>query len=153
MLSLPRFLFPYPVSGVTRLRNPFTFRRRKADTAPPRNEFLQAGFVYWEERLSPDGALRILLGHRDGERSAALVEPRILNAATGEILLDLWRTYKTYEVAFSGTENGRQSLTLTIRDAYTGAVRTAVLDTETRTFLFADAPQDRYPFRRLHELL
>lgn len=139
--SPPRLYFSAPEA--INVNNFFIFGRRRADAVPPQNEFLQAGFVYGEERLSPDGTLRVLLGHRDGERSATLIEPRIVVAATGEVLLDLWRTYKTYEVVFSGTENGRQSLTLTIQDAYTGAVRTAVIDMDTRTFVFADAPQNR----------
>ena len=127
--------------------------RHDTPPPPPQNVFLQAGFVYWEELLSPDGALRVLLGHRDGERSATLIEPRIVDAATGEILLDLWRTYKTYEVTFGGTENGKPSMTLTIRDVYTGAARIAVLDIESRTFVFSDSPQNRQPLRRLHELI
>lgn len=117
------------------------------------HNFLKEGFVYWEEIVSPDGLIRVLNGYRDGEKSLTLVEPRILHAVTGEVLVDLWRTCQDCSVRFSPTPH---TLELTIRNPYKGITRIADIDYRDRTFAFQDTPNVRepliQPFQRASEV-
>jgi hypothetical protein len=111
------------------------------------NLYLTEGFFYWDERMSPDGALRVVVGYSDGERTPSRQEPRVYDAATGEVLLDLWHTAHTYSVRFG--EAGR--LTLIVQDPYRGTSRTAEIDLRARTFAFADESPTRGPLAALRE--
>ncbi len=123
---------------------------RVADGAPRRmteNLYLTEGFFYWDERVSPDGSLRVVFGYSDGERTPSREEPRVYDAATGEVLLDLWHTPYTYSVRYG--DAGR--LTLIIEDPHSNAKRAAEIDFKSHTFAFADAPASREPLASLRE--
>jgi hypothetical protein len=108
-------------------------------------DFKGQGFVYWEEKVSPDGRFRVLYGYSSGEKSPTLVEPRIIEIGTGEVVVDLWHTYLDYQVAFR--EDGKVKLTM--RDTSQVNSRIAEIDLVERTFAFADSPQLREPLFRL----
>jgi hypothetical protein len=131
-----------------------TMRRNStppSDSGPqiPDATFLKEGFVYWKESVSPDGLLRILLGYRDGERSAQLIEPRILDAANGEIILDLWRTYLTYQLRFTHTDPERPGIELTIQNPYRGTIHIADIDVPAKTFVLRGSGRGPEPLRLL----
>ena len=111
-----------------------------------RVEFAGHGFVYGEESASPDGRLRVLWGYSDGERTPLLEEPRFVDAATGEVILDLWHTSHTYLIRFSrGGE-----LILIVQNPFTGTSHLAVIDCERRTFTLDGAQADE-PLAALRE--
>lgn len=48
--------------------------------------------VYTREETSPDGTLNICYNHQEGEKSPTIVEPSVTVVATGEVIIDFWRT-------------------------------------------------------------
>ena len=110
-------------------------------------DFEGQGFVYWDETISPDGRFRLLNGYRDGEKTPTFIEPRIIDALSGQILVDLWHTYQNYEADFSAAGK----ITLRIQDSYQTKSRVVEIDLVQKTFAFEDSPQTRAPLSRLRE--
>lgn len=112
-------------------------------------DFAGHGFVYWEESLSPDGRVRVLWGYSDGEKTPLLEEPRFVDAATGEVILDLWHTSHTYLIKF-----GREGeVILTAQNPFRGTSRVAVIDYERRTFTLDGGAETEKPLAVLREKL
>jgi len=96
-------------------------------------------FIYSEVALSPDGAVRVEYGYSGGERSATIIEPRIIDIKSGEVLIDLWRSSCEGRVEFG--ERGK--FVLTIDSPYYPATYIIDVDAEARTFAFASSPERR----------
>jgi len=112
-------------------------------------EFDGQGFVYSEQVTSPDGRFRLLLGVSGGEKTSTIVEPRIVEAASGRIVVDLWDTYLNYSTTFIGSGKVR----LRIQDVNQTWSRDADVDLDSETFAFADTPAIQEPLSRLSERL
>jgi hypothetical protein len=102
--------------------------------------FVGEGFVYWEIKNSPDGALHILNGCSEGEKSPTLNEPRVIDATTGETVFNLWHSYQNYELHFG--EPGHA--VLTIQNHHKNQTRSVELNFRERTFAFQDEPRRLY---------
>lgn len=110
-------------------------------------EFAGHGFVYWQESQSPGGRVRVLWGYSDGERTPLLEEPRLVDAATGELILDLWHTSHTYLIRF-----GREGeVILTVQNPFRGTSHVAVIDCERRTFILDGGARTEEPLAALRE--
>jgi hypothetical protein len=96
-------------------------------------------FIYSDVALSPDGAVRVEYGYSGGERSATIIEPRIIDMKSGEVLIDLWRS--SYEGRVEFGERGK--FVLTIDSPYYPATYIVDVDAEARTFAFAGSPERR----------
>jgi hypothetical protein len=96
-------------------------------------------FFYSEVVLSPDGAVRVEYGYAGGERSATIIEPRIIDVKSGEVLIDLWRS--SYSATVEFLEHGK--FVLTIDSPYDPATYIADVDAEARTFAFSGSPERR----------
>ncbi|HEY8224882.1 MAG TPA: hypothetical protein VIG25_06360 [Pyrinomonadaceae bacterium] len=108
----------------------------------------QYGFVYSEEVVSPDGAVRVIYGYNDGEKSPTTIEPRIIDVATGEVLVDLWRAWCQGSVEF--VEPGR--LRIRVHDAYYQAlICEAEIDVNHRVFALSTSPRQYEPLGTFRE--
>jgi hypothetical protein len=96
-------------------------------------------FIYSEVALSPDGAVRVEYGYSGGEKSPTIIEPRIIDMKSDEVLIDLWRSSYNGRVEFG--ERGK--FVLTIDSPYYPATYIADVDAEARTFAFAGSPERR----------
>ena len=95
------------------------------------------GFIYTDEAVSPDGQVKVLYGYSDGEKSPITIEPRIIDASTGEVLVDLWRTWSQGSVEF--VVPGR--LLIKVHDAYhRKLICEAQVDLTERVFVLANSP-------------
>jgi hypothetical protein len=106
------------------------------------------GFIYSEEVSSPDGAVKVIYGYNDGEKSPTTIEPRVIDASTGEVLVDLWRAWCQGTVEF--VEPGR--LRIRVHDAYHQVlICEAEIDLNKRVFAMATSPgqyEALYTFRQ-----
>jgi len=107
--------------------------------------FAGEGFVYWEVQNSPDGAFQVLNGYSEGEKSATLIEPRMVDATSGATIFNLWHTYQNYELHFG--EDRRA--TLKVQNLHKNKSRTVALNFREGTFAFEDEPQRLYPLSTL----
>ncbi len=102
----------------------------------------QYGFVYSEEVVSPDGAVKVIYGYSDGEKTPLTIEPRIEDCSTGEVLVDLWRAWCQGTVEFEGP--GR--LRIKVHEAYHRVlICEAEVDVIKKEFVLADTPRQREP--------
>jgi len=108
------------------------------------------GFVYHDEVLSPDGAVKVIYGYSDGEKSPVTIEPRIIDARTGEVLVDLWRAWCQGSVEF--LQPGR--LRIKVKDAYARVlICEAEVNLEARDFVLASNPDRREPLANFRETM
>jgi len=106
------------------------------------------GFVYSEEFVSPDGAVKVIYGYNDGEKSPTTIEPRVIDASTGEVLVDLWRAWCQGSVQF--VEPGR--LRIRVQDAYCRAlICEAEIDLNKRVFALSSSPDHYEPLGTFRE--
>ncbi|HKV39615.1 MAG TPA: hypothetical protein VJX67_10405 [Blastocatellia bacterium] len=85
------------------------------------------------EEVSPDGSIRIVYAYSGGDRTPVITEPRVIDAETGEVLIDLWGS------SFNGRVQIHEDrrLTLTIDDPYLASTVFGVnVDLKAKTFLF-----------------
>lgn len=99
--------------------------------------------------ISPDGSLRVEFEENEYAMSHWVRSPRITDAESGEILLDLWGgTLWDGQVSFGGGGEVALSLRRYPGDRPGFTVR---IDPRVRTFYFEDLPERREPlshFRR-----
>ena len=108
----------------------------------------QYGFIYSEEVVSPDGAVKVIYGYNDGEKTPLTIEPRVFDASTGEVLVDLWRAWCQGTVEF--VEPGR--LRIKVHDAYHRAlICEAEIDLNKRVFSLATSPWQYEPLGMFRE--
>lgn len=106
------------------------------------DEIKNYGFIYSEEVFSPDRTVKVIYGYSDGEKGPITVEPRIIDAASGRILIDLWRTWSQASVEFPGPSR----LLVTVHDAYQRVmICKAEIDLNRRVFMLADTGNDNEP--------
>lgn len=111
------------------------------------------GFVYIEEYVSTDGSLKVIYGNSDGERSPLLIEPRVVDATSGKIYLDLWRLAFNGAVTFGDIGTFR----IKVDDPFRAVtVCEAEVDVRTETFQIPQIskhPEPLSTFRmRVHRL-
>jgi hypothetical protein len=111
------------------------------------------GFVYVEETLSPDGATKVIYGYSEGEKSPLIIEPRVIDVATGEVLLDLWHLRFVGYVMFEGSNKLRVRVDDPQRQV---TVCEAEVNVKEKTYTIPKAsrgPEPLTTFRqRMHEL-
>ena len=116
-------------------------------TADP---FAGQGFVYTETLTSPDSTIKVLNGYSGGEKGATIVEPKVIVAATGRVLFDLWNTYQNCSIRFSDTGNKAD---LRVQNTHNGKEREVVINFTNETFAFVNNPEVWHPLARLPELV
>jgi hypothetical protein len=108
------------------------------------------GFIYSEEIISPDGDLRVVYGYSDGEKTPLIVEPRVIDVSSGEVLIDLWRTYCTSAVEFGA----RGKIKIEVQNPHTQAIICAAdVDLADRTFSLARNLQKIEPLQLLRQII
>ena len=114
-----------------------------------RDVFAGQGFVYYETQASPDGSFLVYKGYSGGEKTPTIIEPRVVVALTGLVLLDLWNSYQNYELHFLNESTAM----LVAQNTHNGRTRTAEVDFAARTFVFRDNPHTTHPLRNLREMI
>jgi len=112
--------------------------------------FAGQGFVYHETLTSPDGTIRVLNGYSGGEKGATIVEPKVIVAATGRVLFDLWNTYQHCSIRFSDADSGAE---LHVSNTHNGQQRDVTIDFVNESFAFKNNPAVRHPLAKLAELV
>lgn len=112
--------------------------------------FAGQGFVYSETLTSPDGTIRVLNGFSGGEKSATIIEPKVIVAATGRVLFDLWNTYQNCSIRFSNTDSGAD---LHVQNTHNGLERDVTINFANETFAFKNDQAVWYPLGKLPELV
>jgi len=106
------------------------------------------GFIYSDEVLSPNGAVKVIYGYSDGEKGPVTIEPRVIDVATGEVLVDLWRGWCQGSVEFM--EPGR--LRIKVQDAYARVlICEAEVDLKAREFVLTNSPDRREPLANFRD--
>jgi hypothetical protein len=106
------------------------------------------GFIYSQEVFSPDGAIKVIYGYNDGEKSPLTIEPRIIDVSSGEVLVDLWRAWCQGSVEFVGP--GR--LRITVHDAYHRVlICEAEIDVNQKLFTLSTSPEQQEPLAIFRE--
>jgi hypothetical protein len=106
------------------------------------------GFIYSDEVVSPDGVVRVIYGFSDGEKSPITVEPRIIEASTGEVLVDLWRAWCQGAVEFLGPGK----LRIKVHDAYHRVlICESEIDLNERVFALMESPHLHEPLTSFRE--
>jgi hypothetical protein len=123
------------VSGAGTLRQTANGRRRHSwigcaycmseETSPHHDS------IYWKDEISPDGRWRVIYDYLDGEKSPLIISPRVIDVATGRVLLDLWRCALNGEVGDFASNRFR----VRISDPYGPTVLEARVDAATETFV------------------
>lgn len=111
---------------------------------------------------SPDGLIRIEFKITGGDREPEFLNPRVVNAASGEVLVDLWETgwavewqpaeaarstlklsdyYTKWTCEMKFIEIGKLRLTLT--HPVSGSIEIADINDNTKTFALAQNPEKR----------
>ncbi|MEP6764894.1 MAG: hypothetical protein ABJB66_11310 [Gemmatimonadaceae bacterium] len=111
--------------------------------------FAGQGFVYYEVKISPDGSLHVLNGYSDGEKTPTLIEPRVVLAATGKILFDLWHTYQNYHLDFCDNGNA----VLNVQNNHSRRTRVVDINFRDSEFSFRDEPGVHRPLSKLEEFI
>lgn len=103
--------------------------------------------VYCQKETSPDGKFLVAYTFVDGEKTPLINEPRVRLAATGEILVDLWKGYLTGSV-YGFTADGFQ---LKVTDHHGPGEVVAFVDEPSRTFRLEGDPTPPRPLAALPE--
>ena len=103
--------------------------------------------IYSREEVSPDGSLHICYNYMEGEKSPTIVEPCVTLVATGEVILDFWRTrLNGYLSEFKA--NGFQ---LKVSDNYDLTTVLLRIDVPSRTFVQVNDSAPARPLAVLSE--
>ena len=103
--------------------------------------------MYYDVQTSPDGSLHVLNGYSGGEKGPTFIEPRVVSAATGKIIFDLWRTYQNYNLVFG--EDG--AAVLKVDNHHSGRSRVVDINFHDSEFAFRDAPHIVRPLSHLEQ--
>jgi hypothetical protein len=105
-------------------------------------------FIYYEEHISPDGVWRVEYGYSGGEKGPTIVEPRVIEIATGRVLVDFWRRYTIGYVGDFSPDGFRITLTEPIASKRI----TVSINTRTETFTMVDEASSPRPIDELYEV-
>jgi hypothetical protein len=108
------------------------------------------GFVYSEEVISLDGKIRVIYGYSDGEKTPLIIEPRVIDAFSEKVIIDLWRTYCNGTVEF-----GEQGfLSIKVENPRTQAIIcVAEIDLAKQTFSLAESNHRDQPLDSLRQII
>ena len=125
--------------------------RQRRTVAPPihtQDSIKKYGFIYSDEVLSPDGTVKVIYGYNDGQKGPVTIEPRIVDVATGEVLVDLWRNWCQGSVEFLEP----RQLRIKVKDAYARVlICEAEIDLDAREFVLTSNPDRREPLTNFRE--
>jgi hypothetical protein len=105
--------------------------------------------IYSREEISRDGLLRVCYNYSDGEKSPLVIEPCITMTATGEVLLDLWRSGWNGHVEKFGTDQ----IQLRVSDRNQLKKILVCIDVHARTFTVADHSSQPQPLSIFRDVL
>ncbi|MEP6779369.1 MAG: hypothetical protein ABJC26_05720 [Gemmatimonadaceae bacterium] len=89
-------------------------------------------------------------GYSGGEKTATIIEPKVIVAATGRVLFDLWNTYQDCSIRFSNADSGAE---LHVANTHNGQQRDVTINFANETFAFKTAPNTWHPLAKLAELV
>jgi hypothetical protein len=104
-------------------------------------------FIYFEEFNSPDGVWRVELGYSGGEKGPTIIEPRVVEIATGRELINFWKTYVIGGVWDFTPDGFRIRLT----EPMTSKTIYVAVNTKTETFVIADHSSSPRPLAKLRD--
>lgn len=116
---------------------------------PSSDPFAGHGFIYYDTTTSPNGTIQVLNGHSGGEKGPVVIETKVVIAATGRVLFDLWNTYQHCRIAFAENDTAELSVT----NAHDGRKRSATINFNDETFILSDGPAVSYPLTTLRKLI
>ena len=117
---------------------------------PDADPFAGHGFVYHEILNSPDGTIRVLNGYSGGEKTATIIESKVIVAATGRVLFDLWNTYQNCSLQFSNADSGAD---LQVANLHNGKQRDVTINFANESFAFKNNPKVWHPLSNLQALV
>ena len=104
-------------------------------------------FIYFEEHTSPDGVWRVEYGYSDGEKGPTIIEPRVIENATGRVFVDFWRRYVIGHVG-DFTPDGFQ---LRLTEPLTSKTMHASINTRNETFTIVGEAVAPRPLNTLYQ--
>ena len=116
----------------------------------PANPFAGQGFVFTETRTSPDGAILVFNGYSGGEKGPTIIEPKIVSAATGRVLVDLWHTYQHYTLRFLDDTSAAE---LRAENTHNKSERIVLIDFTIESFVQKENPAARHALAKLPDFI
>lgn len=112
--------------------------------------FAGQGFVYHETLTSPDGTILVHNGYSGGEKGPTIIEPKVVVAATGRVLFDLWNTYQHHTIKFTDATSCAE---MRVENTHNRSERSVEIDFVNETFSFKENPAVRHALAKLPEMI
>ncbi|MEO7999599.1 MAG: hypothetical protein ABI852_19260 [Gemmatimonadaceae bacterium] len=112
--------------------------------------FAGQGFIYHETLTSPDGTILVHNGYSGGEKGPTIVEPKVVVAATGRVLFDLWKTYQHHSIVFTDAASHAE---MRVHNTHNGGERIVDIDFSNETFSFKENPAARHTLAKLPDMI